>query len=158
MTPRRWQIPVSVVTSTELALRSGAHEVFVLWTAPLSTALMPIVPIERAIVPAQCASATRAGVYVHIEGSELARIQFENFNRGERNVVQLHTHPGANVDMSELDREWEVVRHVGALSIIVPHYGRGPLQGFAGVHVYERETSDWRLLSAGEAAKRLIIQ
>lgn len=157
MTSRCWQIPTSVVTATEHALRSGAHEVFVLWTAPLSSALAPVVHVERAIVPRQCASATRTGVYVHIDGSELARIQFENFNRGERNVVQLHTHPGANVDMSELDREWEVVRHVGALSIIVPHYGRNTLRGFAGVNVYEREESDWRRLGTREAAERLII-
>ena len=152
-----WRIPASVIATTEAALRSGAHEVFVLWTASLSVATTETMPISRAIVPAQQASATATGVYVHVEGSELARIQFDNFERRERNVVQLHTHPGHNVGMSPLDREWEVVRHVGALSIIVPYYGRRPLAGFSGVNVYERDERDWRLLAPDEVARRLAI-
>lgn len=154
---QRWCIPEMILLDTEQAFRRGAHEVFVMWAAP-SPANGEQVSMSRCIVPEQRAGKTPLGVYVHIDGAELSRIQIENYRRRERSVVQLHTHPGANVEMSELDREWEVVAHVGALSIIVPYYGRHGLRGFPGVNVYEREAHDWRLWSAQETQSRLLVQ
>jgi hypothetical protein len=96
-------------------------------------------------------------VWVHIAGQELQRIQLDNFQRKERSIIQLHTHPGANVNMSQLDKEWEVVRHMGALSIIVPFYGTRGLNLFDGANVYEREGDDWRLWPRSETAERLVV-
>ena len=48
--------------------------------------------------------------------------------------------------MSLLDREWEVVRDIGALSIIVPNHGKNGLDGFPGVNIYEKEEDDWALV------------
>ena len=154
---QRWCVPETILFETEQAFRRGAHEVFVMWAAPCP-ANGAQVPISRCVVPEQRAGKTALGVYVHIEGAELSRIQIENFRKRERSAVQLHTHPGANVEMSELDREWEVVAHVGALSIIVPYYGRYGLRGFPGANVYEREQHDWRLWSVEEAQSRLVTQ
>lgn len=152
-----WDIPRHVCSETEQAFASGRHEVFVLWTAPLAAA-PPTCPISRCVVPAQRPGFTDGGAYVHIEGRELGRIQFDNYDRGERSVIQLHTHPGANVTMSDLDRRWEVVAHVGALSIIVPQYGDSGLVGFQGCNVYERMAEDWRLWSPSEVQARLRVR
>ncbi|WP_028731323.1 Mov34/MPN/PAD-1 family protein [Pandoraea sp. E26] len=151
-----WFIPIAVLEQTERAFISGNHEVFVIWTASASQNPLVDANVLRSVVPQQQPGETPTGVYVHIPGAELQRIQVDNYARGERSVVQLHTHPGPDVRMSDLDREWEVVRHVGALSIIVPFYGRGGLSSFDGANVYEREEAGWRLWTPAEASTRLV--
>lgn len=154
-----WQIPKSVVRQTEQALLAGAHEVFAIWTAPhpVDGSTPDMADVSRCLVPAQTPGVTSTGVWVHIEGQELQRLQLDNFARKERSIVQLHTHPGRDVRMSQLDRKWEVVRHVGALSIIVPFYGTRGLRLGDGANVYEREEGDWRLWSPEEAKERLVV-
>lgn len=156
MRTQLWKIKRSIIDETSKAFSSGKHEVFVLWTADLE-ANGSTLDIRRCIVPKQKPGFTRHGAYVHIEGSELSRVQFDNFDQRERSVVQLHTHPSADVRMSDLDREWEVVKHVGALSIIVPSYGKRRLIGFPGVNVYERVTDQWRLWSREETEQKLRV-
>lgn len=155
----RWEIPRAVAVHTENAFLTGRNEVFVIWSSPRSTddTTEAAANITRCIVPKQTPGVTRNGVWVHIAGEELQRIQLDNFAKKERSVVQLHTHPGHDVTMSALDREWEVVRHVGALSIIVPFYGTSGLLLGSGANVYERGESDWRLWSAAEAKERLVM-
>lgn len=154
----KWKIPHQVVAETEQAFLRGQHEVFVIWAAPrLEAAQIGVAEIARCIVPAQKPGITQHGVWVHINGQELQRIQLDNYQNKERSIVQLHTHPGIDVNMSKLDREWEVVRHTGALSIIVPFYGQRGLSSFAGVNVYEREEGDWRLWSRKEVLERLVL-
>lgn len=156
MTNLIWQIPEKIMHNTAKVLASKDLEVFVLWT---STIKMEgnVCKISRLVIPEQDSHKGLEGVYVHIEGKELSRITFDNYPKGERNVIQIHTHPSQNVDMSILDREWEVVNHVGALSIIVPNYGTDGLRGFPGVHVYEKEEDGWRLWPHEEIIKRLEI-
>lgn len=90
-------------------------------------------------------------------GEELRRIAFDNYKRGERNAVQIHTHPSDDTRMSELDKKWEVVTHPGALSIIVPHYCRDGMLSFKHASVYERVRGGgrWRLWNAGELDARV---
>lgn len=156
MTFVSWEIPSTLLEETTSAFNSGAHEVFVIWTAPLQQT-NSVCKIRRCVVPQQAPGFSADGVYVHIEGIELSRIQFDNYDRGERSVVQLHTHPSADVRMSLLDRAWEVVSHIGALSIIVPFYGKAGLRGFPDVHVYERELDDWRQWNRIEIEQRLRV-
>lgn len=153
----RWSVARSVIDETERAFCVGAHEVFVMWTASLRE-IGSECGVRRCVVPQQRPGfSPMGGAYVHIHGRELSRIQFDNYDHGERSVVQLHTHPGADVTMSELDRQWEVVCHVGALSIIVPFYCRQGLLGFRGVSVYEREEQDWRRWDVNEVERRVIV-
>lgn len=153
-----WIIPQQILSETQQAFLRGNHEVFAIWTAArLEAEQEGSAKITRCIVPEQKPGLSQHGVWVHIAGQELQRIQLDNYQRKERSIVQLHTHPGADVRMSKLDREWEVVRHVGALSIIVPHYCRQGLKGFQGVNVYERDEEGWRLWSAEEVAGRLVV-
>lgn len=153
-----WHVDREVIARTERALRVGDHEVFTIWTSvkPVTPQQGPLL-VDGCIVPAQAPGASAGGVWVHIEGNELQRIQLENFQVGRRSVIQLHSHPGADVRMSELDRAWEVVRHVGALSIIVPFFGRGGLALTDGASVYEREEEDWRLWPANEVQERMVL-
>ncbi|MBI2412876.1 MAG: hypothetical protein HYV24_06680 [Deltaproteobacteria bacterium] len=151
-----WLIPKNILDETTLTLTKGSHEIFVIWTSSLK-ATGPICEIRRCIVPAQQPGATLHGVYVHISGQELNRIQFDNFEKNERSIIQIHTHPSNDVQMSALDKSWEVVNHIGALSIIVPVYGKKGLYGFPGVNVYEREKNGWRLWTFDEIKKRLQV-
>ena len=154
----KWKIPLPVIQETEQAFLRGEHEVFVIWTSSyLDTEQAEFAEITRCIVPAQTPGISEDGVWVHISGEELQRIQLDNFRKNERSIVQLHTHPGPDVTMSVLDRKWEVVRHVGALSIIVPFYGQHKLQSFSGVNVYEREKDDWRRWTPQEVMERMVI-
>lgn len=155
----QWNISHQVVALTERAVQKGPHEVFTIWTATKPDGeVVEQIKVDQCIVPAQTPGTNKAGgVWVHINGQELQRIQLDNFRAGRRSVIQLHTHPSADVRMSALDREWEVVRHVGALSIIVPNYGRSGLRLGDGANVYEREESDWRLWSQAETRERLVI-
>lgn len=158
MKHNKWKIPQQVLAETQQAFLRGQHEVFVIWAAARQeTHPADVAEITRCIVPEQKPGVSQHGVWVHITGSELQRIQLDNFQRKERSIVQLHTHPGADVRMSQLDREWEVVRHVGALSIIVPYYGQRGLGSFEGVNVYEREEGDWRLWSPKDVAEGLVV-
>ncbi len=153
---RSWSIPRSILETTETAFRSGHHEVFAIWTALLNPTDLEC-KILRCVIPEQSPGSNSYGEFVHIPGAELSRIQVDNFNRGERSVVQLHTHPSEDVRMSGLDRSWEVVIQEGALSIIVPNYCRESLLGFSGANVYEREGNDWRLWSSDEINQRIKI-
>jgi proteasome lid subunit RPN8/RPN11 len=155
----KWRVPMTVVRATEAAMTGRQHEVFALWTAELDVEAeyREQAQIEQLVVPEQQPGWTPHGVYVHIVGSELQRIQLDNYERGQRSIVQLHTHPSEDVRMSGLDREWEVVAHVGALSIIVPKYCAHGLSLTSGANIYEREEDDWRLWSAQEARERIAL-
>jgi hypothetical protein len=150
-----WEVPSGIIRETEAAFRTGRHEVFVLWTAPLEN-LQGTCRIRRLVVPQQEPGIGRfGGVYVHVAGEELVRVALDNYRRLERSVVQLHTHPSEDVEMSQLDREWEVTNGEGALSIIVPNYGRAGLDGLRGSQVYERTGANWRRWSDEETARRI---
>lgn len=156
MTKLIWQIPEKILDETARVLSSKDSEVFIFWTSQIKME-NNICKISRMVVPEQDSHKGLEGAYVHIEGKELSRITFDNYNKGERNVVQMHTHPSRNVTMSLLDREWEVVNYIGALSIIVPNYGVDGLRGFPGVNVYGKEENGWRLWSRKETIERLKI-
>ncbi len=100
MTTTTWTLATPVLRETQKAFLKGAHEVFILWVAPLSAPPGAPIELRRCVVPVQEPGQTAFGVYVRIEGVELQRIQLQNYRRGERSVVQLHTHPGRDVTMS----------------------------------------------------------
>ena len=134
---------------------------FALWTAPLAAPSSPpgCQRISRVIIPEQEPRAGPRGPHVHVPGEELRRIAFDNYARGERCAVQIHTHPSADTHMSALDRKWEVVAHPGALSIIVPDYCRGGARSFWRASVYERrEGGRWTLWGGGEIARRIEVR
>jgi hypothetical protein len=50
-----------------------------------------------------------------------ARLDDTLAHRRLKILAQLHTHPGRAYH-SEVDDEWAIVRHVGALSLVLPYF------------------------------------
>jgi len=71
------------------------------------------------------------------------------------NLVQVHTHPGANVEHSRYDDLNANSRR--ALSVVIPFYGRwkGPWPTGLGIHDYQGDY--WHLLTDADAEKRLVV-
>ena len=151
-----WRVSKEIMSQTATVLANRNSEVFVFWTASIETGGGTCV-IKRLVVPEQDAHTDHDGAYVHIRGIELGRIDLDNFYRNERNVVQIHTHPSSDVRMSDLDRRWEVVKHPGALSIIVPNYARGGTGDISRANIYEHLEDGWRLWGPGEFGCRFKV-
>jgi hypothetical protein len=137
----RLVLPRSILDDTAAALRDPNGERTVLWQVAAEPATEA--RVVRLVVPGQRAIKSTDGHAVHVDGTELARIQFEAYDLGLLTSVQLHTHPGANVAMSDLDVAWAIADFPGALSIIVPRFGALGLVGWLGVSAYERHEDGW---------------
>lgn len=78
-----------------------------------------------------------------------------------RIVAQIHTHPGRAFH-SEVDAEWAIVRHVGALSLVLPWFAATitPQSFLDEVATYEySHTGDWILCpNRGLAARVMVTQ
>ncbi len=60
-------------------------------------------------------------------------------------LAQVHTHPGEDVEHSPDDDRRAYSQEHGAISIVVPHYGRGtPALDMCGFYV--REVASWNLI------------
>jgi hypothetical protein len=60
-------------------------------------------------------------------------------------LAQVHTHPGEDVEHSPDDDRRAYSQEQGAISIVVPHYGRGtPKLDTCGFHV--RGAAGWKLI------------
>lgn len=72
-----------------------------------------------------------------------------------RVVGDVHTHPGADVRQSSIDRDNPMVARAGHLAIILPNFARGRIRPREiGVHEYLGELG-WRS-SLGRGAARLV--
>jgi hypothetical protein len=75
---------------------------------------------------------------------------------GLRNLAQVHSHPGDNVEHSSYDDEMANSRK--ALSLVFPRYGHWNRRWPAGVGVHEFQGGYWHLLGDSDAAKRVSVQ
>lgn len=48
-------------------------------------------------------------------------------NEGLQIIADVHTHPGGNVEMSNLDKNHPIEYRIGLLSIILPNFGFAPV-------------------------------
>lgn len=104
-------------TIAELRQRGAATtERFALWLGKRAASL---VTIAELYVPRYEA----ASDYFHVDRQEMARLMIHLRERGLMIGAQLHTHP-AEAFHSLADDRWAIVRHVGALSIVLPEFGR----------------------------------
>ncbi len=64
-------------------------------------------------------------------------------------VADVHTHPGAFVQQSSIDREHPMISQRGHIAIVLPHYGRTPENPrVAGVYRY-LGSHQWETLQTG---------
>lgn len=130
-----------ILDETAAALRDPDGERTVLWQVAVEPATRT--RVVRLVVPVQRTIRSARGHAVHVEGSELARIQFDAHDLGLLTAIQLHTHPGMDVAMSDLDVAWAIADFPGAVSLIVPRFGALGLVGWPGVAAYERHEDGW---------------
>lgn len=102
-------------------LRTGGsrfEERVVLWLGPVSSVREPM-PVTEVYEPDQITDidyfklppASLRALMTHLRGTRL------------KILAQVHSHPGAAFH-SEADDEWAIVRHAGALSLVLPEFAR----------------------------------
>lgn len=112
-------VPRNVLEETlhELAKRGWRRtERVALW---LARRRETSIAVQELYVPQYEASSD----YFHIPRTSMATLM--EHLRDERLMIgaQLHTHP-LEAFHSAADDRWAIVRHAGALSIVIPHFGR----------------------------------
>ena len=108
-----------IVSHTIDELRQGGQartERFALW---LGRRADNTVQIAESYVPKYEASSD----YFHIGRPEMAKLIAYLRERELMIGAQLHTHP-AEAFHSTADDRWAIVRHVGALSVVLPYFAR----------------------------------
>jgi hypothetical protein len=83
-----------------------------------------------ALRPRQRAVATEDGLLVTVDGEALFEVNRTLFSRGEILAGQLHTHP-TDAYHSDTDDHYPLVTLLGALSVVVPDFGRAGRAGLA---------------------------
>lgn len=117
----------TVVDETIDVLREAGQqglEAFVLWGARLDPE--DTLDFRSAIVPRQTAHRTASGLLVTVEGEALFSVNKTLYERGEILAAQVHSHP-TNAFHSDTDDCYSLVTLVGALSIVLPDFGRDGL-------------------------------
>lgn len=147
----------ALLDETLIRLRAGAGpgtERVALWLAPASsTGVSRIVELHE---PEQDVSVDRFYLPPHSLRALLARLR-----QGRLKIAaQIHTHPGRAFH-SDADAEWAIVRHVGALSLVLPRFAIKTTVAtfFDEVKTYELSgANEWELTpNQGPAARVLVM-
>lgn len=137
-----FRIPSTLARATlDVLIEAGQQgaEAFVLWGGAIDNGR---VDFRSAFVPSQLAHATDQGLLVTVDGEALFAANKSLFERGEVLAGQVHSHP-TEAFHSSTDDCFSLVTLVGALSIVIPDFGRGGLEA----------VSDWafyRLVGQGQ--------
>jgi hypothetical protein len=126
----RYEVPEDVLAATVRVLHETGkerHEAFVLWGGVVS-ADGRVLTVTNAVRPAQTATRSDDGLLVVVDGDALFQINKLFYGRGELLVGQVHTHPGAAYH-SSTDDEHPLVTLIGAVSLVIPDFGRNGLAG-----------------------------
>ena len=113
----RIDCPSDVIhTTLELLRKAGrdGHEGIVLW---LGHRVDDHIPVTDAYQPLHTSKADM----FHITPAGMNALHNELRPRRLMVAAQVHTHPGRAYH-SEADDRWAIVRHVGALSLVLPHF------------------------------------
>jgi len=81
--------------------------------------------IRDVIVPDQQGIRSDHGLAVMVPGPELQRINLHLYKNSLRLLAQIHSHP-THAFHSEMDDEYAIATALGAFSLVVPDFARGP--------------------------------
>ena len=143
-TIRCYEVPATVLTATIDALRGmskGQRESIVLWSGR-------IVSEERARVVRLLIPRQNTGrLHFNVPLRERMQLIADLASANELALVQLHTHP-QRAFHSEADDQLAIIKHVGALSVVVPEFGSRWTGDFSetSVNIHEGR-SVWRELT-----------
>lgn len=95
---------------------------------------------------------------IHIRAAGFSRLWDLCDVESLRVVADIHTHPGASVALSSIDRANPMIAREGHLALIVPHYGTRAVQAReVGVHEY-RGDRGWKSWFGSRAERVLRIR
>jgi hypothetical protein len=96
------------------------------------------------------------GIHFHGHGYSALATHCERVQL--RVVADVHTHPGAWVSQSDIDRDNPMLALRGHLALILPHYATRPVEPHeVGVHEYRGEDG-WKSSLATDAEQLLRIE
>lgn len=143
----RYRVPESILVESAEKLRTlsgGRRESVVLWQGRVIDDRTA--EITRLVIPRQ----VTGPYHFNIPLSERLGLIAEVSNDGEFILVQLHTHP-QKAFHSHADDEMAITKHEGAISIVVPYFGKAWQGSFTEVTVHKHQgKAVWRQLTASE--------
>ena len=155
-TVRRYVVRQSVVKETWALLREAGEDGFestVLWVGrvPDPETAEVLIPIR----PRQVAYRSPEGVSVEVPQDALTEL-IASLPDHVHVLVRVHSHPGEAFH-SSLDDTNMLISHNGALSIVVPDFGRGAADLLECSVNELRHGEGWRELSRNEVDERFVI-
>jgi len=151
----RYEVPRVLLDETVLALRArsaGWREAVALWQGRVLSA--STAAVTKLIVPKQSAGP----LHFDVPLDERFRILREVSAAAEFILIQLHTHP-REAFHSPADDRLAVIKHVGAVSIVVPDFARGWSGNFGECSVnMSLGGGRWREMERTEADSLLRVE
>jgi proteasome lid subunit RPN8/RPN11 len=132
-------LPIPVLEETLVLLRDGGqlrNERVALWLAPATGSAA----LKEVYEPYQ----ETARDYFHLPPESLRALMARLKAGRLRVAAQIHTHPNEAFH-SRADARWAIVRHVGALSLVLPHFA-----ATTTVATFLEEVKTYELSEAGE--------
>jgi proteasome lid subunit RPN8/RPN11 len=146
----------AILNETIFVLRKGGRlgqERLVLWLTHAGT-LAPA-SISEVYEPQQ----ETAEDYFHVPPAGMrALMSYLRLNR-LKTVAQIHSHPGPAFH-SEADNRWAIVRHRGALSLVLPHFASTVTAAnfFQQAMIYELSSTDeWEHVSSRGGGAPIVV-
>lgn len=118
-------IPRWLLRATVRVLQSAGNqgrEAFVVWGGTVEQAGAEI-NFQSGLVPVQEGHDTGEGLLVTVSGQSLFEVNRQFYGRGQVLAAQIHSHP-TDAYHSDTDDCFSLVTLTGALSIVVPSFGR----------------------------------
>lgn len=144
---RIFTIPQWLLDQTVEILRARGKqgfEAFVVWGGTVERGGAEV-SFRSGLIPAQEGHKTDTGLLVTVSGESLFEVNRELYGRGELLAAQIHSHP-TDAYHSDTDDCHSLVTLTGALSIVIPFFGRDGAQDRTGWAWY-------RLVGEGEWAE-----
>ncbi len=143
-------IPAALASATfDVLVDAGERglEAFVLWGGNVADNCLAF---RSLIVPDQVGHVTNEGLLVTVDGMALFHANKEFYRRGELMAAQVHSHP-TEAFHSGTDDCFSLVTLAGALSIVIPNFGRGRFHELKEWALYRLHSGDhWTPLTSAD--------
>jgi proteasome lid subunit RPN8/RPN11 len=147
--PERLQVPRRALELTlEVLRKAGRLECCCFWYGKSEGT---IAVVSAVVMPRQRQT---WGNY-HVTADAMQRVHQRVGPRGLRNLAQIHSHPGVNVEHSTYDDEMANSRRV--ISVVIPSYGHWLAGWPSGIGVHEFQNDYWHRLVDHDAGHRVVL-